>query len=249
MIMKRIAFFGVMALLLTACSNQSYQQPPFGGMKGRVREVKMYHVRPDEWRLNSNPDTIMYINASVYDFYGNEILSVLMDSIGRIQSQAESMFEDGVCIRSTQKNGANRVVAEMRLVSHENGLSVYEQKRAGKTERMEVKETKRSGKYKSVVTLDGRTSMVSIITPNEKGLPVEITTIDASGKETVQKNTYSADGDIIEKHVLKENGTRDDVTTTKYIRFDSQGNWIEARTYNRIGMTNEYLIREIEYWE
>ncbi len=249
MILKRIALFGVLALSLAACSDQSYRQPLFGGMKGRVREVRMYHILPEEWRMNSIPDTVMYINVSAYDIYGNEILSVLMDSAGRIQSQAESMFENGVCVRSIQKNGANRTVAEMRLVSHENGLSVYDQKRGGRTERLEVREKKRFGKYTSRVTLDGRVSMVSTITTDASGLPVEVVTVDASGKETVQKNTYSADGDIIEKHILKENGTRDDVTTTQYVRFDEKGNWIEARTFNRIGMTNEYLLREIEYWD
>lgn len=249
MMSKRFVFFGALALLLTACSDQSYRQPPFGGMKGRVREVRMYHILPDEWRLNSIPDTIMYINASAYDVYGNEILSVLMDSAGRIQSQSESMFENGVCVQSAQKNGANRTVAEMRLVSHGNGLSVYDQKRSGRTGRMEVRETKRFGRYRSEVTLDGRISMVSTIKTDDRGLPVEIVTVDASGRETVQKNTYSADGNIIEKHILKENGTRDDVTTTEYLRFDSLGNWIEARVFNRIGMTNEYLIRDIEYWE
>ncbi len=246
---RKIALFGVLALSFVACSRQGYVQPPFGGMKGRVREVRMYHIMPDEWRLNSITDTVMYINATVYDIYGNEIMSVLMDSAGRMQSQTENMFENGVCISSTQKNGARRTVAEMHLVSHSKGLTVYNQKRAGRTERLEVRERKRFGKYTSVVALDGKTTMESTITANDAGLPVEIVTVDASGKETVQKNTYSADGDIVEKHILKENGTRDDVTTTEYIRFDEKGNWIEAHTFNRIGMTNEFLIREIEYWE
>ncbi len=246
---RKIALFVALSLSFTACSRQGYVQPPFGGMKGRVREVRMYHIMPDEWRFNSITDTVMYINAAVYDIYGNEIMSALMDSAGRIQSQSESMFENGVCTSSCQKNAAGRTVAEMHLVLHKKGLTVYNQKRGGRTERLEVREMKRFGRYKSVVTLDGKQTMESTITANDAGLPVELVTVDASGKETIQKNTYSAGGDIIEKHILKENGTRDDVTTTEYIRFDENGNWIEAHTFNRIGMTNEYLIREIEYWD
>lgn len=247
--MKRTLLLVLTAAAFAACSRQSFEQPAFGGLKGRASEVKMYHILPVDWRMANSSDTVMYINASAYDLLGNEIESVLMDSTGRIQSQAQSQFENGVCTHSIQRSASGRTVAEMRLVSSRKGLTVYEQKRADRTEHMEVKERKLFGRYTSVVTVDGKVTMKSTIRTDADGRPVEIITTDAAGNETIQKNTYSEDGNIIEKHVITENGNKDDVTTTKYVRFDKQGNWIEARTFNKVGMASENLVREIKYWQ
>ena len=248
MYMRRLSLLAILTLVLGACTRQGFQQPPFGGMKGQVQEVTVYHITPPDWRTGNGNDSLMFIIASAYDTEGNEICSVRMDSDGRIQSQAESMFENGVCIRSTNENGAHKVLGRLELVSHEKGLLVYDSYSGSKVSHMEVRERKLFRKYRSTVTNDGKVTMTSIIKTDAQGRPVSISSTDASGKEIIEENVFSSDGDIIEKHVKAAGTTLDDITRTEYTAFDDHGNWIEARTYNKIRMAREILRREIKYW-
>jgi len=244
--MKHIIRLAVIAVSFSACSRQGYHQAAFGGMKGQVQEAVIYHIMPPDWRTSH--DSLMYISASAYDIEGNEIYSVLMDSLGRIQSQAESMFEKGICIRSTQKSGAHKVIAQIDLESAGKGRLTYSKKTGNKSTTMEIKERRWFKRYKSTVWEDGQCTTASIIKTDANNRPVQVSTTDMYGQEILEENTFSEAGDIVEKHVRTVGTNRDDVTTTEYTKFDDKGNWIEARTYNKIHMAREILRREIKYW-
>lgn len=244
--MKRTACLLAFAALVCSCGEQSYRQPAFGGMKGRVQEVTIHHIMPEGWREDDSGSGLMYTNASAYDIDGNEICSALLDSTGHIQSQAESLFENGVCIRSTQKAG-NRTIATLDLVSKDKNVLTYNKRVQGKPTVMKVTEKKRGRKYTSTVTEDGKVTTVSVITTDAQGQPISVSTTDAQGKEILETNTFKG-GNIIEKHIKKVGTTLESVIYTDYTQFDAQGNWTEARTYNKIHMAEEILRREIKYW-
>lgn len=244
--MKHIIRLTVIAVSFAACSRQGYHQAPFGGMKGQVQEAVIYHIMPPDWRTSH--DSLMYISASAYDIEGNEICSVLMDSLGRIQSQAESIFENGICVRSTQKAGVHRVIAQIDLKSAKKGRLIYSKKTGNKTTTLEIRERRCFKSFKSTVWENGKCTTTSTIKTDAGNRPVQVSTTDASGQEILEENTFSEEGDIVEKHVKTVGTNRDDVTTTEYVRFDDHGNWIEARTYNKIHMAREILRREIKYW-
>lgn len=244
--MKRTAFLLACAALVCSCGEQSYRQPAFGGMKGRVQEVTVYHIMPEGWRTDTIGSGLMYMNASAYDIEGNEICSALLDSTGHIQSQAESLFENGVCVRSTQKAG-NRTIATLDLVSKDKNTLTYNKKVQGKASVMKVAEKRRGRKYTSTVTEDGKVTTVSVITTDAENQPISVSTTDEQGKEILEINTYK-DGNIVEKHIKKVGTTLESVIYTQYTVFDAQGNWTEARTYNKIHMAEEIIRREIKYW-
>ena len=90
--------------LMVSCGSR-YKEKPFGGMNGRVQKVTVYHLMPEVWYANFIGTDVMYVNTSIYDVYGNEICSAVLDSAERVQAETESLYEDGVCVRSSQKSG------------------------------------------------------------------------------------------------------------------------------------------------
>ena len=238
--------------LFSSCASK-YKDFPFGGMNGRVQKVTIWHLMPEVWYANQRGSDIMYINTSVYDYEGNEIYSAVQDSANRFVSQAESMFEDGVCTRSIQKSGT-RTIARLNLMNREKGTLQYNKEMNGHVTRMEVKETSFGRRHKSVVTEDGKITTISIIMTDRQGYPSKIITKEPQkGTETVETNTFDEHHNVIEKHVVIHNTeTGEDeehITRIKYGDLDEHGNWKDCRTYNEFSLPVEVLVREFEYWE
>lgn len=250
-VLSAIIAVGLCPAMLSSCSK--YNEMPFGGMNGKVQKVTVTHIMPEVWHANNRGSDIMYINTSVYDVEGNEIYSAVQDSAYRFVSQAESLFDNGVCIRSTQKAG-NRVVAQINLMSKKRGTFEYNKEINGRLVRMTVKESSFGRRYKSVVTEDGKVTTISVIQTDRKGFPVKITISEPlSGKKTVETNVFDENYNVVEKHVytnMGETGKEEDNTTYfKYGDLDEHGNWTVCRTYNKIHLPAEILVREIDYWE
>ena len=248
-VLRYWALLTVVALstVFVSCGSR-YQEPLFGGMNGRVQKVTVWHLMPEVWHANERGTDVMYMNASGYDVNGYEICSALMDTAGRVQTEAESLFENGVCVRSIQKGGG-RVMARINLVSSKRGTLEYKKEENGRVVQMVVKESSFGRKHKSVVTEDGKTTTISVIQTDSKGYPVKITVTDPqTGEEVIQTNTYDEKNNIIEKHVSVKGEEKDEITYTEYFDFDEKGNWKEARTFNRNRLPVEVLVREIEYW-
>ena len=242
-----ILTFIVLTSVMSSCGS-GYQEIPFGGMKGRVQKVTVIHKEPEIWHGNRKYSDVMSIEASAYDLNGFEICSAQMDSAGRVLGEAESLFENGICIRSTQKSG-NRVIARLSLVSHEKKTLEYNKEVLGNTVRMVVKKSSFGRKHKSVVIEDGKTVTISVIKTDRKGYPIEINeTHPETGFEAHQLNIYDEDYNLIEKHVSTSDEEKEEIIYTKYSDFDEKGNWREARTFNRNHLPVEILVREIEYW-
>lgn len=233
--------------ILASCGGR-YQERPFGGMNGRVQKVTVWHLMPEVWHANEKGTDVMYLNASVYDVNGYEICSALMDSAERVLTEAESLFENGVCVRSTQKS-AGQVTARLNLISDRKGTLEYNKEEGGKMMKMIVRESSFGRRYKSVVTEDGKITTVSVIKTNSKGYPVKVSvTNPLTGEESVETNKYDDKNNIIEKHMAVKGEEKEEITYTEYYDFDEKGNWKEARTYNRNRLPVEVLVREIEYW-
>lgn len=225
-----------------------YRELPFGGMNGRVQKVTVYNLWPEMWFAGEKGTDVRLINTSVYDIDGHEICSALMDSAGRIITEAESMFKNGVCVRSTQKSGGE-VIARITLSSHNKGVFEYNKETGGKLIRMTVKENTGWFSHKSVVTEDGNVTTISMIHTNRKGYPVKITVTEPqTGQETVETNIFDDNNNIIEKHVAVKGEKKEEVTYTEYFDYDEYGNWREARTYTVAHLPVDVLVREIEYW-
>ena len=240
--------FAVVTLscIISSCGGDRYHEVPFGGMKGRVQKVTVTHLWPEMWHAGEKGSDIMYITASVYDSNGNEICSAFMDSTGYVE--AESVFENGVCIRSIQKT-ENKVVARLNLISHKKGLYEYNKEINGNVVRMKVKKSSIRRRYKSVVSEDDAITTVSIINTDHSGHPIRIKDIDVKAdSETVQENVYDENYNIIEKHITVKGEEKEEIIYTEYSDFDEKGNWKQARTYNRNRLPVEVLKREIEYW-
>lgn len=230
-----------------------YQEKPFGGMNGRVQKVTVYHMMPEVWYANFIGTDIMYVTTSIYDVYGNEICSVDLDSAERVRSEAESLFEDGVSIRSTLKAGG-RTVAQINLVSKDKGTLVYNKEMNGRMVRMTVKKSSFLNRHKSVVTEDGKKTTISIVKTDRDGYPVMNITRDLNmGTKTVETNKFDEKHNVIEKHVVttwEDDGqTQEEITFFEYGYFDDRGNWKDCRTYNDLRLPVEVLVREIEYWD
>lgn len=237
----------VLTSVMSSCGS-GYQEIPFGGMKGRVQKVSVIHKEPEMWHGNRKYSDVMSIEASAYDINGFEICSAQMDSAGRVLGEAESLFENGVCVRSTQKSG-NRVVARLSLVSQEKKSLEYNKEVLGNTVRMVVKKSSFGRKHKSVVIEDGKTVTISVIKTDRNGYPIEINENNPqTGFKAHQLNVYDKDYNLIEKHVTTSDEKKEEIIYTKYSDFDDKGNWREARTFNRNHLPVEILIREIEYW-
>lgn len=238
--------------VLSSCGS-NYKDLPYGGMNGRVQKVTIWHLMPELWYANQRGSDIMYTNVSIYDFEGNEIYSAVLDSADRYVTQAESLFENGMCIRSVQKAGT-RPVARINLISKNKGTLEYNKEMNGRTTRMKVKESSFGRRHKSVVSEDGKVTTISVIKTDRQGYPVKITiTEPQTGKKSVETNIFDENHNVIEKHVVTRNGEdgkeEEKITYTKYGDLDEHGNWKDCRTYNEVNLPVEVLVREFEYWE
>lgn len=242
----------LVAALLSSCGS-SYRDLPYGGMNGHVQKVTIWHLMPELWHANNRGSDIMYINTSIYDVEGNEIYSAVQDSANRFVSQAESLFENGVSVRSVQKAGT-RPVARITLISKNKGTLEYNKEMNGRTTRMTIKKSSLGRRHKSVVTEEGKVTTISIIKTDRQGYPVKIITKDPqSGNRSVETNIFDEHHNVIEKHVVTRNGAdgkeEENITYTKYGDLDEHGNWKDCRTYNEVHLPVEVLVREFEYWE
>ena len=246
-IVRYCAVLAVVASVMSSCGN-GYQEIPFGGMKGRVQKVTVIHKEPEMWHGNRAYTDVMSMEASAYDINGNEICSAQMDSVGRVLGEAESLFDKGVCIRSTQKSG-NRVIARLNLLSNNKRTLEYNKEVLGNAVRMVVKKSSFGRRHKTVVIEDGKTVTISIIKTDRKGYPIEVKeTHPQTGFEAYQLNVYDKDYNLIEKHVTTSDDETEEIIYTRYTEFDEKGNWLKARTANRNHLPVENLEREIEYW-
>jgi len=242
----------LVAALLSSCGS-SYKDLPYGGMNGRVQKVTIWHLMPELWYANNRGSDIMYINTSVYDVEGNEIYSAVQDSAERFVSQAESLFEGGVCVRSVQKAGTHPV-ARITLMTQDKGTLEYNKEMNGRTTRMKLKKSSFGNRHKSVVTEEGKVTTISIIKTDRQGYPVKIIVKEPqTGNKTVETNIFDENHNVIEKHNVSYNGAdgtkEEKITYTKYGDLDEHGNWKDCRTYNEVHLPVEVLVREFEYWE
>jgi len=242
----------VCSAMISSCGRE-YKEQPFGGLNGRVQTVKVWHMMPEVWHANNRGTDVMYVNTTVYDIYGHEIYSAVMDSGLRVQAEAESLFENDVCVRSTQRSGG-RVIARINKVPGGKRVLEYNKEVNGRMIRMSVKETSIGRRHKSVVTEDGVVTTISIIKTDREGYPVKISiTEPQTGKKTLETNIFDENHNVIEKHTYTNMGENDEeenlITYTKYGDMDEHGNWINCRTFNKVHLPVEVLIREIEYWE
>ena len=240
------------AVILLILCNSHYQEKPFDGMKGRVQKVTTWNIKPDVWQAGHKGNGVMLINVSIFDEYGNEICSAALDSTERVMNEVENLFEDGICIRSTNKAG-NRTIAQTNLISHKKGTFEFSKELNGRRTRLKVKQSSFWRKHKAVVEEDGKITTISIIRTDRDGYPREITTIDAlTGNKTVETNIFDENHNVTEKHlymIYSDGEEGEDITFYRYGEFDEHGNWKDVRTFNKIGLPQQELVREIEYWE
>ena len=248
-VIRYCAILAVVAIsfVLSSCGS-GYQEIPFGGMKGRVQKVTVIHKEPEMWHGNRAYSDVMSMEASAYDINGNEICSAQMDSVGRVLGEAESLFDKGVCIRSTQKSG-NRVIARLNLLSNNKRILEYNKEVLGNAVRMVVKKSSFGRRHKTVVIEDGKTVTISIIKTDRNGYPIKVKERNPqTGFEAYQFNVYDKDYNLIEKHITTSDEEKEEIIYTKFTEFDEKGNWIKARTANRNHLPVENLERVIEYW-
>ena len=239
--------------IFASCGSDSYKDIPFGGLNGRVQKVTVWHLMPEMWYAGNRGTDIMYTNVSVYDVEGNEICSAVMDSAGHIMSQTESLFENGVCIRSVQKAG-NRTIARINLRSNKKNILEYSEEKNRQIIDMTVRKSSFGRRHKSVVTEDGQVITISIIKTDRQGYPVKIIiTEPQTGNRIVETNKFDENHNVIEKHVFTHNGKNgkdeEKITYTDYSGADDHGNWVDARTYDEVRLPSEVLVREFEYWD
>jgi len=244
--MKRIFPIITLLLLLVSC-NKSYQDPPFGGMYGRVEKVTVTHHEPEVWHAGSKGTSVQFITASAYDMEGHEICSAVMDTIGRIKSEAENVFDGDICVRSVSKvNG--HIAVQLVFRSQKKNTLEYDKTSLGKTVRMSVSKSSFGRTFKSVVSEDGKVISISKIKTDKQGFPLEIS-ITENDVTTVERNVFDERHNVIEKHKSTQGQEGEDITYIRYFDFDEHGNWREARAFNKNALPIEVMLREIEYWE
>ena len=242
----------VCSAMLSSCGS-AYKEQPFGGMNGKVQTAKVWHIMPEVWHANNRGTDVMEINTSVYDIYGNEIYSAGLGSAQRIKTEAENMFENSVCTRSTLRSGG-RVVAKISLISNDKGRLEYNKEVNGRIVRMTVKQTSFLRRHKSVVTEDGKVTTVRVIKTDADGYPVRITTTEPqTGRKILVTNIFDENHNVIETRMhtnIGEDGKEEDqIIYSKYEEVDEHGNWTNCRTFNKHHLPVEVLVRELEYWE
>lgn len=249
--MRKIILLALLSVTLVSC-NRSYQEPLFGGMNGRVEKVTEYHKMAEVWFAGRTGTDVMYMNASAYDMNGHEIASAVMDSLGRIQAEAESVFENNVCIRSTQRSGG-RTIVQINFRERKGNDMLYDKILDNNIINMEVNESSFLLRYKSVVSENGQATSSSTIRVNWRGLPVKVDILDLKGgTSSHEKNKYDRKKNLIEKRITRVDAAgkeTQEVVYTKYARFDDHGNWTEARTFNKNRLPVEVITREIVYWQ
>lgn len=244
--MKGKLLAAIACLALVSCS-KPYMEPPFGGMKGRVQEVKIWHMMPEMWHAGMTESDIYYINSAMYDFQGHEIASAVMDNTERIERETENRFSGDICVQSTLKSGG-KTVSRLRFLSKDGGTTRYEKTIGNASTVMTVHESSFLRRHKSTVKEDGVETQRSITVTDRNGLPKKIVSVDPkNGNTTVEKNLFDENGNIIQKVVIN-NGEADDTLTYQYFGFDDHGNWTEARTFNFKVLPVEVIQREIKYW-
>lgn len=241
------------SITLTSCIRGKYKDLPFGGMNGRVQKVTTWILMPEMWYAGNRGSDIMAITVSIYDIYGNEICSAEMDSAERVLSEAESLFEDGVCVRSSLKTG-NRTIAQSSLISNKKGILEYSKEMNGRRVRMSVKQNSFGRRHKSVVSEDGKVTTISVIKTDRHGYPIKIITKEPqTGKKTVETNIFDKKHNVKEKHIYTNMGEdgkdEENIIYTDYGEADDHGNWTSARTYDKFHLPAQVLVREFEYWE
>ena len=248
-----LIILAVVCSAMIASCGERYHELPYGGMNGRVQKVTMWHLMPEMWYAGNRGSDVMYITTSIYDVYGNEICSAVMDSAERVQAEAESLYENGVCVRSTQKSG-NKTIARINLLSNKRGTLEYNKEMNGRIVHMTVKESSLGRRHKSVVTEDGKVTTISVVQTDRQGYPIKITTTEPeTGNKTEETNIFDEHHNIIEKHVKTLNGEtgkeEEEITYTDYGGMDEHGNWTDCRTYNKFRLPVEVLFRDFVYWE
>ena len=238
----------VLAAIVSSCRGDGYQDIKYGGMKGNVQSVTVTHREAEIWHVNEKGTDVMYKEASVYDMDGYEISSARLDADGHVESEAENIFENGVCLRSSQKvNG--RVVACLTLLEKKKGQLEYNSELNGRIDRMTVKKRSFGRRHKTTVIQNGVVTSISVMRTDRDGYPVKITETDAkTGAKIVQVNIYDDNHNITEKRVTMDGKEKDQIVYTNYSGFDGKGNWTQARTFNRNHLPIEILEREIIYW-
>lgn len=245
--MKRLLFSLSVLLLAASCSN-TYKVLPFGGMNGKVESVITTHIMPEVWQAGRKKTDVMYTNSLAYDPFGNEICSELRDSTGKVQIETENIFQNGICVLSTQTS-ENMISSQIRFVEKKGRTMKYISRSDGKSCHMDVRERSLGRSSRSAVSEDGKVVSISVIRTDMDGYPVSVRITDReTGVTTVEKNTYDGKHNIIEKHSTSSDSQKEEITYTDYLNFDENGNWTEARTYNKYRLPVEILVREIKYW-
>lgn len=238
----------VLAAFVLSCNSDGYQDIKFGGMNGNVQSVTVTHREAEVWHVNERGTDVMYKERSSYDMDGYEISSARLDPAGHVESEAENIFENGVCLRSSQKvNG--RVVACLTLLEKKKGQLEYNSELNGRIDRMIVKKRSFGRRHKTTVIQNGVVTSISVMRTDRDGYPVKITETDAkTGSKIIQVNVYDENHNITKKSVTMDGEEKDQIVYTNYSGYDAQGNWTEARTFNRNHLPIEILEREIIYW-
>lgn len=249
--MKKSVVLALFLIIMVSC-NRSYHELPFGGMNGKVQKVTEYHKMPEMWFAGHTGTDVMYMNSAVYDDQGHEIASAVMDSLGRIQAEAESVFENDISIRSIQRAGG-RTLARLNFRERSGNTMLYDRIVDNKIINMTVQESFSFRKYKRVVSEEGVVTTTDIIRVNRKGYPVKVDVFDVKGgTSSHEKNKYDKKNNITEKSIIRMDVAGKETFDTVYIKytvFDEQGNWTEARTFNKNRLPVEVIARQIEYWQ
>lgn len=244
--MKRVIY--LLMVMVAAVSCKGYQEKPFGGLNGKVEQVKILQRLPEMWYAGNVGTDVVGMNAVAYDMFGNELCSALMDSAGQVLSEDENLFENDVCVRSIHKSGG-RILVRQNLVSAKRGRLEYIREMGGQSTRIVVKKSSFGCWHKSVIYEDGLMTSINRIRTDFKGYPVVITEKDLLHQtESREVNKYDKKHNIIEKHIFRT-GEKEKVVYTDYFDFDKHGNWTEARTYNTHRLPEWIITREIKYWE
>ena len=213
---------------------------------GQVESVKTWHLMPEVWRSGTTKSQIEHITVVAYDPSGHEICSALLDSLENIQSEAMNIFDNNLCIRSTEKS-YGLLVGELTIVSAKGSVLEYDYAAANKVTRMKIRERYRFNRSCTVISEDGVEVSRRDIRIDRDGYPLEIKVKDlVRGTETRDVNTYDENHNIVEKHSFSPDG--EEVLFTSYTSFDEKGNWIEASVVNKYNLPVEVIRREIKYW-
>lgn len=243
---KNLTYTVLLSLAVLGCTPKKYHEPAFGGMKGQVESVKTWYLMPEVWRAGTSKSQIEHITVAAYDPSGNEICSALLDSLENIQSEAVNIFDNGICIRSTEKS-YGLLVGELSIVSAKGSTIEYDYSAANKTTRMSIKERYRFNTSRTVISENGVMVSKRVIRTDRDGYPVDIVVKDLiHGTETRDINTYDENHNIVEKHSVSPDG--EEVLFTSYTEFDEKGNWTEASVVNKYNLPVNVIRREIKYW-